>query len=185
VFLDRDGVVIEYVEYPKEADQVKLMPHISAFLKRAREKGYAVVIVTNQSGLGRGFYDWNSYDQVTARMQSLLAQEGVFVDLIQKAPYFAQSESASCHGRRGLRKPRPGMFHGAVEVLGIDLSKSLMIGDFATDMMAADLAGVGKGYLLTSNHLERELKKWREWPLLSRSRYGLNLPVIKSFAEVF
>lgn len=184
LFLDRDGVVIEYREYPKDVNEVKLMPGISDLIFRAHQKNMAVVIVTNQSGLGRGYYDWQVYDQVNRRVLELLAQEKAYVDQVMKAPYFEKSLLSFGMSRKSLRKPRPGMFHAAVEELGIDLSKSILIGDAASDLMAADLAGVGKALLLDSTHREKELQKWREWPLLSRSKYGLQVSVLGRLSEM-
>lgn len=184
VFLDRDGVVIEYVEYIKSPDQVVLRPGISSFLKNAQEKGYARVIVTNQSGLGRGYFNWEDYDKVNQCILELLAADGVVIDQVQKAPFFEGSEKAFGLVRRSLRKPRPGMFHSAKEELGLDLSRSIMIGDFATDMMAAALAGLGRAVLIKTSHSDKELKKWREWPLLSRTKWGLDLIVADEFSDI-
>lgn len=184
IFLDRDGVVIEYVEYISKPEQVVLRPGIVDFLKKAQAKGYARVIVTNQSGLGRGYFSWEDYDSVNQKILELLAAGGVVIDQVQKAPFFEGSDKAFGLVRRSLRKPRPGMFHSAKEELGLDLSRSLMIGDFATDMMAASLAGLGKGVLIKTTHTDREIKKWREWPLLSRASWGLELPVAESFSDI-
>lgn len=184
LFLDRDGVVLEYREYPKDVSEVKLMPGISDLIFKAHQKNMVVVVVTNQSGLGRGYYDWQAYDQVTRRMQELLAQEKAYIDQIVKAPYYEKSQLGYGLSRRSLRKPRPGMFHSVVEELGIDLSSSFLIGDSASDLMAADLAGVGKAVLLDSPRKDEELQKWRQWPLLSRSKYGLQIAVLSRLQDL-
>jgi D-glycero-D-manno-heptose 1,7-bisphosphate phosphatase len=134
--------------------------------------------------LGRGYYDWQAYDQVTRRLQELLAQEKSYVDQIVKAPYYEKSQFSYGLSRRNLRKPRPGMFHAVVEDLGIDLSSSILVGDSASDLMAADLAGVGKAFLFDSPRKDQELQKWRQWPLLSRSKLGVQIPVIARFSEI-
>lgn len=184
LFLDRDGVVLEYREYPKDIREVKLTPGISDLLLRAHQKNMTVVVVTNQSGLGRGYYDWQAYDQVTGRMLELLAQEKAYVDQVVKAPYYEKSTVSYGMSRRNLRKPRPGMLHAVVEELGIDLKASLLIGDSASDLMAAELAGVGQAVLLDSPRRDEELKKWRQWPLLSRSRYGLQVKVVSRLSDI-
>jgi len=184
LFLDRDGVVLEYREYPKDVSEVQLMPGIAELISRAHQKNMAVVIVTNQSGLGRGYYDWQAYDQVNRRMLELLAQEKAYVDQVMKAPFFEKSSQSFGMSRKSLRKPRPGMFHACVEELGIDLSKSILVGDSASDLMAGDLAGVGKAMLLDSGRSEIELQKWRAWPLLSRSKYGLQIKVLAALKDV-
>ncbi len=185
LFLDRDGVVIEDVDYIRDPAQVRIRPDIKETLLRAREKNFRIVIITNQSGIGRGMISWEQYDQVTLRMQTLLAQEGLFVDRIMRAPFFEQSQLPEGLVRRSLRKPRPGMIHQAAGELRIDLSKSILVGDCASDLMAGVLAGISKVHLLRSPRTSEELKKWREWPLLSRSPIGLNSVEISSLKEIF
>jgi D-glycero-D-manno-heptose 1,7-bisphosphate phosphatase len=184
LFLDRDGVVLEYREYPKDVSEVRLNAGIAQLIVKAHQKGMVIVIVTNQSGLGRGYYDWQAYDQVTARMLELLAQEKCYVDQVLKAPFYEKSILSYGMSRKSLRKPRPGMIHSVVEELGIDLQKSILIGDTASDLMTADLAGVGQAWLLDSPRREQELQKWRQWPLLSRSLYGLQVKVLGKFSDL-
>ncbi|MGZ5279648.1 MAG: D-glycero-alpha-D-manno-heptose-1,7-bisphosphate 7-phosphatase, partial [Pseudobdellovibrionaceae bacterium] len=185
LFLDRDGVVIEDIDYIREANQVKIRPDVREVIEKARQKNFRIVIVTNQSGIGRGMISWEQYDQVTLKMQSLLAKDGLFVDRIMRAPFYEQSILPEGLVRRSLRKPRPGMIHLAASELRIDLGQSILVGDTATDLMAGVLAGIPKVYLLKSHRTSEELKKWREWPLLSRSSVGLASIEISSLGEVF
>jgi len=185
LFLDRDGVVIEDIDYIRDANQVKIRPDVREVIEQARQKNFRIVIVSNQSGIGRGMISWEQYDQVTLKMQSLLAKDGLFVDRIMRAPFYEQSILPEGLVRRSLRKPRPGMIHLAASELRIDLSRSILIGDTATDLMAGVLAGIPKVYLLRSHRTAEELKKWREWPLLSRSSVGLGAIEIASLGDVF
>jgi D-glycero-D-manno-heptose 1,7-bisphosphate phosphatase len=184
LFLDRDGVVIEDVEYIRDPHQVKIRPDVKALIEQAREKNFRVVVITNQSGIGRATVTWEQYEQVTLKMQSLLAQEGLFVDRILRAPFYEQSILPEGLVRRSLRKPRPGMIHQAANELRIDLGKSILVGDCASDLMAGVLAGIPKVLMLRSHRTPEELKKWREWPLLSRSPVGLASVEISSLSEV-
>jgi histidinol-phosphate phosphatase family protein len=125
LFLDRDGVVIEDVDYIRDPALVKIRPDVKNALLEARKRDMRVIIITNQSGIGRGTISWHDYDQVTLKMQSLLAEQGLFVDRILRAPFFEQSTLPEGLVRRSLRKPRPGMIHQAVAELRIDLSQSI------------------------------------------------------------
>ncbi len=184
LFLDRDGVVIDFVDYIRSPDQVKLVPGISVLLRQAREKGFAVVVVTNQAGIGREYYSWSSYDAVTARMQELLAAQGVWIDRIVCSAYIPVSQRHYGLMRRSLRKPRAGMILSVAEDLGIDVRKSVMVGDFATDLMAAAIAGMGKVFLLRTENYQREITKWKSWSLLSRTKFEKDLNILEKLSDV-
>lgn len=168
LFLDRDGVVIDDKGYIQNPEDVELVPEIIPLLKHARSLGYRLMIVTNQSGIGRGMFNFSSYDKVNERMLQLLSQSGVVIDRVVKAAYYDKSKYASGLVRKSLRKPRPGMFHSVVAEFGIDLSSSVMVGDRARDLMAAAVSGVRRMYLVESKDLVQESQAWGQWPLRSR-----------------
>lgn len=184
IFFDRDGVVIQDEGYVSDPGKVRLLPGISALMKKAREQGYFLFVVTNQSGLGRGIMSWSQYEKVTHRMQDLLVQEGAYFDRIVKAPFYQDSKFASSLVRRTLRKPRVGMFHQIVDEFRIDISQSKMIGDSATDLMTGALIGVKDLYLLKGPKTAAELEKWNQWPLRSRSQSHFAGKAISSLSEV-
>lgn len=184
-FLDRDGVLIDNVDYLSDPEQVKIRPQVLEGLKQARELGYRLIVISNQSGIGRQLISWNQYDQVNQKIQELFCKEGIFFDRILKAPFYEQSALASCLIRRSMRKPRPGMIHSVVSEFRLDLQQSILVGDSASDLMAGCIAGVGSVYLFDSPRREEELKKWQAWPLISRTRVGLQVPQIKTLKEVF
>jgi histidinol-phosphate phosphatase family protein len=185
LFLDRDGVMIEDVDYIRDPNLVKIRPDVKEAIVEARNRNMRVIVITNQSGIGRGTISWHDYDQVTLKMQSLLAEQGLFVDRILRAPYFEQSTLPEGLIRRSLRKPRPGMIHEAVAELRLDLSKSILIGDCASDLMAGAMAGIEKVFLLKSHRTPIESKKWRDWPLLSRTKVGVKPIEIATLSEAF
>ncbi len=184
LFLDRDGIVIQDTGYVRKVDVVQLVPGIEDLIRKAHQKQMSVVVVTNQSGLGRGIMTWSDFDRVNARMNELLSAKGVWIDRIVAAPYFGQSERAFGLVRRSLRKPRPGLFHEVKEDLGIDLSRSVMVGDSVTDLMAAALAGLGNAYLYNSPKAAGEMEKWKKWPLMSRVEWGASVRPLAQFAEM-
>lgn len=163
LFLDRDGVVIEFVDYIKSAQDVKLKPGIVDLIKQARLKDWAVVVITNQSGIGREYFDWVDYDLVNARMQTLLANNGAYIDRILVSPYFADTQRAIGHHGFQLRKPKPGMIQEAAAELRIQVEKSVLIGDSASDLQAGITARVGKLFHLFSAREKEDLSEFKKY----------------------
>ena len=143
VFLDRDGTIIEDAGYIGDPQQVRLIRDAADAIRRFRQAGCLVVIVSNQSGVARGFFDEAAMNKVHARVESLLAERGAGVDRAYHCPYLDGPEATVVAYRRDsdLRKPRPGMLLLAAKELDIDLSRSWMIGDSPTDVQAGMNAG--------------------------------------------
>jgi D-glycero-D-manno-heptose 1,7-bisphosphate phosphatase len=164
LFLDRDDVVVKNVPYNKDADQVELIPEIVNLIHQAHNHGYWVALVTNQSGIGRGRISWQEYKTVHQRMLKLLSAEGDWIDECVWSSYIENESVPEGRLLAGLRKPRAGMFQVVKEKLKVDMGKSMMVGDSATDLMAAYSAGVGHCYLFKSEKFEKEratLEKFR------------------------
>lgn len=135
VFLDRDGVVVEQVDgYLTRPDELRLLPGVARAIKRLREAGFVVVMVTNQAGIGYGRLSEEALSEVHRRLEAELALEEAGVDAIYYCPHTPE-EGCPC------RKPAPGMLERAAEDLGIDLSHSYMVGDMTTDIEAGKRAG--------------------------------------------
>jgi D-glycero-D-manno-heptose 1,7-bisphosphate phosphatase len=143
VFVDRDRTLIDDPGYISDPDQVRLLDGAAESLRRFRDAGYAVVIVTNQSGVARGLLTEGDLAIVHQRMRDLLRSEGTDVDAIYYCPFLDGPEAVRDQYRRdsNLRKPKPGMLLLAAEELGLDLGKSWMIGDSARDVQAGRAAG--------------------------------------------
>ncbi len=139
LFLDRDGTLIDDPGYLADPEDVRLFGASLPALRRFREAGYALVLVTNQSGIGRGLYDWNAYEAVAARLRELLAAGGLGFDA-ELACGHAPEAGASC----GWRKPAPGMILAAAGRLDLDLGRSILAGDKLSDVEAGMRAGVGR-----------------------------------------
>jgi D-glycero-D-manno-heptose 1,7-bisphosphate phosphatase len=185
LFLDRDGVVVKDIHYLHDPQQVELNPGLVSTLRRARHQGFKLFVVTNQSGLGREMYSFEQYDQVTERMQELLAAEGLFFDRILKSSYYEGSVRSFGLRKKSWRKPRPGMIHSLAREYSIDLSQSLMVGDTATDLMAAALAQVGKIFLLQSHRTPVESDKWDFWLSATGLHSKVKAAKISSLEEIF
>ncbi len=151
LFLDRDGVLVEEIGYLHEAEKARLLPGAARLLAWPRARGWASVVVTNQSGIGRGYFDWRDFAVTQARIDALLAKEGAGSDLLLACPYLPAGQG---HYRvdHPTRKPRPGMLLRAAELLRLDLSRSWIVGDRASDLAAGRAAGLAGGILLASGY---------------------------------
>ena len=139
VFLDRDGTLIEEADYLSDPERVVLLPGAASALSDLRDAGFALVIVTNQSGIARGLYGEGEYRAVAKRLDDLLAGAGAPVDATLYCPHHPDfGPVCEC------RKPAAGMFRQAARELGLDLADSYYVGDKALDVTPArELGGVG------------------------------------------
>ena len=142
LLLDRDGVVNRDTGFIGRKEDFVFIPDLFPFLRRMRDQGYRVAIVTNQSGVARGYFTATDYYDLTCWMLAELAAEGITIDLVLAS--FEHQEAKTEEYRRGSywRKPNPGMILEAALRLDLDLSRSIMIGDSARDITAAQAAGV-------------------------------------------
>lgn len=154
LFLDRDGTLIELIDYLSDPADVALIPDILADVRQAKEDGHAVVVVTNQSGIGRGYYLWAAFEAVQARLDELLAAAGVAVDATYACPH--PPPDAGGPESSPYRKPAPGMLLRAAEDLRLDLGCSRIIGDSASDLAAGKAAGLPTGILVTDGYGQKD-----------------------------
>ena len=153
IFLDRDGTLIEEREYLSRPDQVCLFPGVLPALRHLQEHGFLLFIVTNQSGVGRGYFTLAEMEAVHAHLLRLLQAEGVQMQKIYAAP------EAPGQPSRG-RKPSPQFLWDARDEFGVDLSASYMIGDKRIDLECGWNAGTRASLLVRTGYgqqTEREL----------------------------
>ena len=134
IVLDRDGTIIEEREYLAEPEQVKLIPSVAAALRALRRMGYGLIVITNQSGIGRGFFDWEQLQGVHRRLEELLQAEGVYLDGLYVCPHAPDAE-CDC------RKPKLGLLQKAAGDLGFIMAGCIVIGDKASDIEMGRMAG--------------------------------------------
>jgi histidinol-phosphate phosphatase family protein len=134
LFLDRDGTLIVDTGYPRDPAIVTLLPGVGEGLREAHALGYELIVVSNQSGVARGIISLEQLRAVEARVTSLLAGESVVLDDIR---YCQHGPDDGCE----CRKPRAGMIQDAARDRDIDLTRSLMVGDRDSDMLAGHAAG--------------------------------------------
>ncbi|WP_257309074.1 D-glycero-alpha-D-manno-heptose-1,7-bisphosphate 7-phosphatase [Geothrix fuzhouensis] len=141
VFLDRDGTLNEEVDYLSDPDRLVMIPGAAAAVARLNAKGIPVVVVTNQSGIGRGKYDWQDFAAVMSRMGTLMALENAHIDAIYASPHHEKGQGDYAVADHPERKPNPGMLLRAAEEHDLDLPRSWMVGDKAIDLDAGRRAG--------------------------------------------
>ena len=135
IFLDRDGTLNEDPGYLKSASELKLLPGVGPALSRLKAGGARLVVVTNQSGVGRGFMSLKDLEAIHARLEGLLEQSDAPLDAIYFCPHHPD-DGCRC------RKPATGMIDRAVAELQVDVRKAYLIGDHASDIQLAKAAGV-------------------------------------------
>jgi len=145
VFLDRDGTLIEEREYLSKPEQVVVYPGAALALKRLRDNGFRVILVSNQSGVGRGYFTMADVERANARVEQLLARDGASLDRIYIAPEAPDQPSRA-------RKPSPQFLFDARDEFGLDLARSFMIGDKLIDLQCGWNAGVAQSLLVRTGY---------------------------------
>lgn len=156
VFFDRDGTINVEAGYIREVSGLELMPGAGAAIRKLNEAGVPVVLATNQSGPARGYYPESHVHALHERLNSLLAAEGAHLDALYYCPHLPDGTVPEYSGACRCRKPEPGMLEDAAEALGLDLARSYMVGDKATDVEVGHRVGA-KSVLLRSGYGERVL----------------------------
>lgn len=146
VFLDRDGTLITEGYYLADPDGVRLVPGAAEALRTLREAGFALVVVTNQSGIAKGLYTLEAYHAVAARLTEVLEEQGVAVDATRFCPH-----DPAVSGPCDCRKPGTGMYVRAASELHVDPAASWYVGDKITDVLPAERLG-GKGILVRTGY---------------------------------
>jgi D-glycero-D-manno-heptose 1,7-bisphosphate phosphatase len=156
VFLDRDGTIIQEVAYLSDPEAIALIPGAARAIRLINRFGFRAVVVSNQSGVGRGYFPASVVEEITERLRSLLGQAGALLDGVYYCPHHPD-DGCKC------RKPEPGMLQRAAEDLGIDLPASYMVGDKADDVRAIRRVE-GKGVLVLTGYGRGEREAWRGDP---------------------
>ena len=156
VFLDRDGTIVVDTGYLSSPDEVRLLPGAAEALRALRREGFLLVVVSNQSGIGRGLITPEQAEAVHARIVAELEREGVTIDASHYCPH---APDAGCR----CRKPEPGLILDAAQALDVDLAGSFMVGNSASDVAAGKAAGC-RTILLGS---EAESESGADWTAAS------------------
>lgn len=145
VFLDRDGTLIEDREYLSDPAGVRLFAGVGEALEGLRDAGFALVVITNQSGIGRGWMSIADYELVAAEFERQLASVGIQLDATYYCPAGPAEPGCEEHPDR---KPNPGLYLKAARELDLDLPASYAVGDSLRDLIAGQRAGCRAGILV-------------------------------------
>ncbi|MCK5231258.1 MAG: HAD family hydrolase [Desulfobulbaceae bacterium] len=154
VFLDRDGTINEQMGYINHETRFILLPRTGAAIRLLNEKKIPAVVVSNQSGLARGYFPESLLHKVHDKMHGLLDKEGAHLDGVYFCPHHPEAVVAEFRKKCDCRKPKPGLMIQAARELGLDLSRSYVVGDRWSDLKAAAecnaagilvLTGYGRG----------------------------------------
>lgn len=157
VFLDRDGTINQEVGYIRQLEKLVLIPGAAEAIRGLNQMGVPVVLVTNQSGVARGYYPESWMAQLHGRLCELLAAEGAHLDGVYYCPHLPEGKVPEYSYDCTCRKPEPGMLKQAAFDLSLDLSRSFMIGDKATDVDVGRRVGC-RTILLRSGYGEQVLR---------------------------
>ena len=161
-FLDRDGTIIEDPGYLRDPDAIQFIPGAIDALRTLQRKGYRLVLVTNQAGVARGLLTEDDVRRVNERLTALLAEVGVHVDRIYYCPHHPDHGPPEYRRDCDCRKPKPGMVHRAIRDLGVDPSRSVVLGDHVTDAALAQAFPGMVGIMLRTGHGVEQWQKIQE-----------------------
>ncbi|MFD9898211.1 D-glycero-alpha-D-manno-heptose-1,7-bisphosphate 7-phosphatase [Mesorhizobium sp. NPDC059025] len=168
LFLDRDGTINVDTGYPSDPAQVALRDEILPVIQAANRAGWPVVIVTNQSGIARGYFGWDVFAAVNGRILTLLSEKDCFVDMVLACAYHEAGKGVLGMSDHPMRKPNPGMLLKAAAMLRADPGGSVMIGDKDADIQAGRRAGLSRLFLAREANTAAEQAAIAEIQAISR-----------------
>ena len=156
LFLDRDGVIIADTGYLGRAEGLRMIDGVAPAIARCNTLGIPVVVVTNQSGIARGYYDWDGFRALQAALSAALAAAGAHLDAVLACAYHAEGSGPLRVHDHPWRKPNPGMIVAAARGMNLNLSRSWIVGDRAHDLAAGAAADLAGGTLVAPDKGERQ-----------------------------
>jgi D-glycero-D-manno-heptose 1,7-bisphosphate phosphatase len=141
VFLDRDGTLVRPVHYPRRPEQLQLYPDLGPALRDLQERGFLLVVITNQAGLARGYFAESDLQHMHTFLRAELESLGVSLSGIYHCPHHPEGIIPELATECECRKPRPGLLLSAARELHIDLATSWFVGDILDDVEAGNVAG--------------------------------------------
>lgn len=167
IFLDRDGTINEEMGYINHIDRFKIFPFVAESIKIFRENGFKIIVVTNQSGLGRGYFTEKLLREVHNKLVEYLAENETKLDGIYFCPHHPSEGIGKYKKDCNCRKPKTGLIEMATREHDIDLKKSFMIGDRYKDIKFAKNLNIKSGFVLTGygkGEYEHQKQTWSFMP---------------------
>lgn len=151
-FLDRDGVINVDKEYVYQISEFEFIPNSVDAMRLLQDLGYIIVIVTNQSGIARGFFRSSDFDLLMTHVRNSLVLSGIEISGVYYCPHLPDAPVKVWAVKCDCRKPMPGLLLTAARDLSIDLAASIMVGDKHSDVIAGRHAGVGRCYRIAAQN---------------------------------
>ncbi len=151
VFIDRDGTIIEELEYLKDLERIRLIPHSADAIRSLNEREILAIIVSNQAGVARGYFLEETVRKINERLEELLSKEGAHLDAIYYCPHHPEFGSPEYRKDCNCRKPKPGMLWKSAKKFHLNLKDCYVIGDRADDIRLAQNGGA-KGILVLTGY---------------------------------
>jgi D-glycero-D-manno-heptose 1,7-bisphosphate phosphatase len=163
IFIDRDGTINKDIGYVSTPAEMVLYPWSTEALRLINDAGFKAIVLTNQSGIARGLYTESGLARIHRRMTEEMARGGARIDAIYYCPHHPDLGGAPYRLDCECRKPRPGMLVRAVKEHDIDVGRSYVVGDKASDINLASMAGA-PGVLVRTGYGAETLANPRTWP---------------------
>ncbi|MGH6675112.1 MAG: D-glycero-alpha-D-manno-heptose-1,7-bisphosphate 7-phosphatase [Xanthobacteraceae bacterium] len=156
LFLDRDGIIVDDTHYLGRAEDVRMIDGVAAAIARCNRLRIPVVVVTNQSGIARGLYDWSGFRAVQEAIVAALAAGGAHLDAVFACAYHGEGSGSLRVAGHPWRKPNPGMILAAGKHMNLDLARSWIVGDKPRDLAAGAAAGLAGGILASADERDQQ-----------------------------
>lgn len=160
LFLDRDGVINKDYGYVYQINKFDLIDNIKILIKAAKAKGYKIIVVTNQAGIGRGFFSEDDFENLTNYMKDLFLKDKCAIDAVYYCPYHSTEGVGKYLKNSNDRKPNPGMLLKAKKKFNLDMNKSILIGDKFSDIEAGIKSSVKTNILFKNNNIKNINKNY-------------------------
>ena len=164
IFIDRDGTISEEVGYVNHLSRYRPFPFAAEAVRRINEAGWRAILVTNQSGVARGYFTEELMTQVHGQLAESLGREGARLDAIYYCPHHPTVGEPPYRLDCDCRKPKPGLLRRAAEDFGLDLRRSFVVGDRYTDVKMAQRVGASAVLVLTGYGRGEYEHQRRHWP---------------------
>lgn len=162
VFIDRDGTINKEVNYLHKVEDLEILPGVAEAIKLLNDRGFLVIVPTNQSGIARGYYGIEDMQKINEEISLRLAKEGAHIDAFYFCPHHSKGKVSDFAISCNCRKPKPGMFLDAAKDFDVDFAGSFSIGDKIRDLTPAKQLGC-RGILVKTGYGEEELKERETW----------------------
>jgi D-glycero-D-manno-heptose 1,7-bisphosphate phosphatase len=164
LFLDRDGVIVEEVNYLHRVEDVHILPGAAELISAAHEHGWGVGLITNQGGIGRGYYDWAAFSAVQDEIVKCLSAGAAPFDFVAACAAHPESADPYYHVQNhSWRKPNTGMLQAAAAALDLNLKASALVGDHLNDLRAAARIGLPRLFHVRTGHGDEQREKVAEF----------------------